>query len=458
MNFLLAIPPEVRLALLFLVGTAVGTQLNRGIYRLAIFRKRRIGPWSPAPDDAPPRRWFDFLPVFGWISLRREAKQHGGGFWIRPLLIELATGGAFAALYRWDLQNGPFDAIGLPPTAGMQHAQYLMQVVLVSLMMVATFIDFDEKTIPDAITVPGTLFALGLASLLPAARLPIGVPTRAAQTIEPLRLSSPLDWPAWLDGRDGLWCGLACYIAWCFAIMPFIWDTRRGLSFGVDLLYRSVFCRRASRPYHILAIVGAVAIVAVWRFGHWPDLLSALVGMAFGGGLIWGVRIVGTRALGVEAMGFGDVILMAMIGAFLGWQSALLIFFFAPFAALLIGVAQLIIHRRTDIAFGPYLCLAAVFLLVSWSGLWHEWAARIFILGWRIPLMVAAGLVLMGAMLVGWRFIKERFLFPDEPQPPIPNKPNKPKPSPKPSSPQGNFEKKKPGGKKSGKKGKKGKP
>lgn len=414
MNFLLDLPLEVRLALLFAAGAVVGTQLNRGIYRLAFFQPRPIGPWSPPPPDAPPRRWFDFLPVLGWISLRREAPWHGRGFWIRPLLIELGTACAFAVLYRWDLDGGPVDTLPLAGSPALLHGQYLMQIILVSLMIVATFIDFDEKTIPDAITVPGSLVALLLAALLPTTRLPVGVPLHAPLDIQPLRLTSPLTWPAWLDGRDGLLCGLGCYLAWCFAVMPFVWNARRGIVFACDLLVRSVFCRRASRPYHILAAVGCVAIVVAWRFGHWPDLLSALVGMAFGGGLIWGVRIVGTRALGVEAMGFGDVILMAMIGAFLGWQSTLLIFFMAPFAALVIGVAQLIFTRRTDIAFGPYLCLATVTLIIAWSGIWHDWAGRMFILGWRIPVMVVGGLALMGGMLAAWRAVKERFLLADE--------------------------------------------
>ena len=91
---------------------------------------------------------------------------------------------------------------------------------------------------------------------------------------------------------------------------------------------------------------------------HWAGLLTALVGMAASGGLVWMVRIIGPASLGREAMGFGDVTLMAMIGAFLGWQPCLIVFFLAPCRAG--GRAG-----RPDpppgreIPYGPFLCLAA---------------------------------------------------------------------------------------------------
>ena len=53
-----------------------------------------------------------------------------------------------------------------------------------------------------------------------------------------------------------------------------------------------------------------------------------------GGGLTWGVRIFGSLAFRKEAMGFGDVTLMGMIGAFLGWQAAVMTFFLGAFLGL----------------------------------------------------------------------------------------------------------------------------
>jgi len=62
--------------------------------------------------------------------------------------------------------------------------------------------------------------------------------------------------------------------------------------------------------------------------------LLALVGASVGGGLVYLTRAGGTRLFGREAMGIGDVYLMAAIGAALGWEATILVFFLAPFVAL----------------------------------------------------------------------------------------------------------------------------
>jgi hypothetical protein len=85
--------------------------------------------------------------------------------------------------------------------------------------------------------------------------------------------------------------------------------------------------------------------------GH--ALLTALVGMATGGLLVWFFRIVFGWVLAEEANGFGDGTLKAVIGAFLGWQATLIVLFLAPFAAVAIAVGQWlltgrVVHRRAN--------------------------------------------------------------------------------------------------------------
>src|SRR5690606_22947901 len=98
---------------------------------------------------------------------------------------------------------------------------------------------------------------------------------------------------------------------------PRPWHTRHGLrrAFG---LAAARFCRSLKHPIMLGLIgIGTTAIVAVWWWGKesWVGLLTALVGMAASGGIVWLVRIIGAVTLRKEAMGFGDVLLMMMIGA-----------------------------------------------------------------------------------------------------------------------------------------------
>ncbi len=89
-------------------------------------------------------------------------------------------------------------------------------------------------------------------------------------------------------------------------------------------------------------------------------------------------------------MGFGDVTLMAMIGAFLGWQAAVLTFFLGPFFGLAISLWKLgvVLQKKLtgrkssradhEIPFGPYLSMAALTLLFSWPWFWPGWGKTQF--------------------------------------------------------------------------------
>ncbi|MFA5096313.1 MAG: prepilin peptidase [Candidatus Omnitrophota bacterium] len=67
-----------------------------------------------------------------------------------------------------------------------------------------------------------------------------------------------------------------------------------------------------------------------------------------------------------ESMGGGDVKLLAMIGAFLGWPRALLAFFIAPFFGALVGIIILITKKDHTIPYGPFLALGAL-ISIFWS-------------------------------------------------------------------------------------------
>ena len=427
------LPFPVVAAILFALGVFIGSLLNLGIYQLAIY-KRPISPWCRAPKGLGERTWLDRIPLYGWIRLQRETATFGKGFWIRPLLIELFSGIGLVAMFIWYDQGGliqEFDKVTEPNSAILgkwMSTWFVFHSAIFALLVIATFIDFDEKTIPDWITIPGTVVGLALAALIPSSALPVSGPANLQGTsLELLDFCAPNDLATWHLTSNGLIAGLASVLIWCFALLPTIVTFRKGPSKAIQFFLATLWPRprktkcefrvreRGDDKYHwvilIMAILLSAFVIFVWREGgqNWKALFSSLMGLAFGGGLVWAVRIIASQALGVEAMGFGDVTLMAMLGACLGWQPALLIFAFAPFASIVIAIATLIVTGEQKIAFGPYLCVSAVVVTIGWKWIWNEWAAvSIFSLGSLLLAIIGGALVLMGVMLFGWGLTKSR--------------------------------------------------
>lgn len=425
MSFLLSIPLGVRLAVVFASGLLAGSFVNWAVYSLGC-EPRPLSPWSRAHPRDPRSGWLDRVPLLGWWRLDRMAKQLGFDFWIRPMLVEIACGLAWAALYWWEIERlgllSPFvqelamTPGQLLPTA---HAQFAVHAVLLVFMLAVSLIDLDEQYIPDALTIPGTLLGLMLAVALPTAALPDrpGSQVRGEQVLafEAARLpqihvTAPREWPPRLAGcpqLGSLAAGLSCFGLWCVALLPRVWRGRHGWRRAWAIFVTRLARSRATVGIAALAVVGSLSIAAVWFVGgdRWQALLTALVGVAIGGGLIWLVRVIASWALRREAMGFGDVTLMAMIGAYVGWQASLVVFFLAPFAGLLIGIVQFVARRDNVIAYGPYLCASALGVVAGWTVVWQR-IEHLFLYPWLVPGAMAVCLALLGLLLGAWGFLR----------------------------------------------------
>jgi len=96
---------------------------------------------------------------------------------------------------------------------------------------------------------------------------------------------------------------------------------------------------------------------------------GSLLGLLVGGGCVWATRILGSLAFGKEAMGLGDVHLMAGVGAALGWIDPLLAFLIAPFlglgwAALSVVFSGLFKRAGTALPYGPHLAAATMLVVL----------------------------------------------------------------------------------------------
>lgn len=103
---------------------------------------------------------------------------------------------------------------------------------------------------------------------------------------------------------------------------------------------------------------------------HWHGFAWSMAGLLAGGTMTWLARWGSSILLGRESLGFGDVTLMAMIGAFVGWQPVTIVFLFAPLLAIVLGLPAQRVAGRSYLPYGPFLALAAVVVLFCWRKIW----------------------------------------------------------------------------------------
>jgi leader peptidase (prepilin peptidase)/N-methyltransferase len=94
-----------------------------------------------------------------------------------------------------------------------------------------------------------------------------------------------------------------------------------------------------------------------------PGLVDALIGTVAGGGILWLIGEAYYRYSGQEGMGGGDVKMLAMIGAFLGWKLVILTLVFSSLLGSVIGLLVIAIKRgglKHALPYGTFLSLAAL--------------------------------------------------------------------------------------------------
>jgi leader peptidase (prepilin peptidase)/N-methyltransferase len=186
---------------------------------------------------------------------------------------------------------------------------------------------------------------------------------------------------AWRDNIPVVsWLWLRGKCRWCHkpisAQYPLI-EALVGVLFGVSVLAYGASLHAVSaavfgtlllgigitdaRHYLIpdeFSLGGLVLGLALALGGGVPGFLQALLGAAVGFGLLWGVAQAGAWVFKEEAMGGGDVKMMAMVGSFVGWRGVLLTVFAGAALGSLIFV-PLSIRKKRLVPFGVFLAVGA---------------------------------------------------------------------------------------------------
>jgi leader peptidase (prepilin peptidase)/N-methyltransferase len=399
-------------------GACVGSFLNVVIYRLPEGMSIVLPP-SHCPKCGHRLAFFENVPILGWLVLRGRCRKCRSPISVQYPLVELFTAGLslaiVAALYRTHCRES-FASWGVAET----WPALLCVLVMCWAMIAATVIDARYYIIPLGIT---WTIALAALIVLPGATAIGLIPPGAWdvglrwETLSAVLFTIELPGPGvtWTVAQQlGLALGgmLGLVIAnglLMLRILPRSFDeeptpeadsselpdTRHDTGDASPQVLANDTAD-PNDPQQFLAhphprkeiakeclfllpvvvgmIVGARLGGSYWQgvaLPMWSQVLGGvLLGYLVGGGVVWGIRLFGTFMFGKEAMGLGDVHLMAAVGCVIGATDVTVAFFVAPFIGLSATAVLALVGTIKDgrvrvIPYGPYLC-AAVIVVLLW--------------------------------------------------------------------------------------------
>lgn len=367
--------PMTRLLLAGAVGLLAGGLADRAIRRLGLQRSF----FWPIADHCeqcwlalPARR---AVPLIGWLIVRR-CPRCGEVLPRRRPLIEILLAALFVALcwlYLGDDRPWSFPFYPLPYTLPLRRALFVYHAFLIFLLVVATFIDLDLMLIPDSVTVTGMIAAVALGTFWTVELHPVPLFSPPLSQADLAPIPPITDWPGWLKIAG--------------QASPATLESWRA------------------------------AINSHWanHWNRWLGFFTSAAGLVIGGGVVWLVRAICSWAFGREAMGFGDVTLMAMVGAFLGWQAATMAFFASAIPGLVVAIVRVIGRQGWEMPLGPHLAIATVAILFAWRMVWRaahpafeESAFLAGFAGISVFLLAAIALVMAWARRLTSRLLRRR--------------------------------------------------
>ncbi len=336
----------------FVMGAIVGSFLNVCVYRMPLDLSVNEPRRSFCPNCKAQIAWYQNIPILSWLALRGRCANCRQPIAARYPLVELLTAMLFFLV--WERFK----------------AEWILVVpywIFVSLMIVATFIDFDWFMIPDEITIGGTVAGVLLSLAMPQL---MGEESHAMGLVWSL-VGAGVGYAILRGVVEGGKLAFGRKRVVLPEAVDFVWQ-RAGehdaemIIGGERELWSEYF--NPDRPkdelvLHCdrLTLAGQTYTDVVLRC-FWDRLVLAQQSYevekidTFSGRLR---EFVFPR----EAMGLGDVKFIAGIGAFLGWKAVLFTIAAASMVGSVVGLGLLLLGPRARslrIPFGPYLSVGAV--------------------------------------------------------------------------------------------------
>ncbi len=407
----------IYIAFVFALGACVGSFLNVVVWRLprvehkegegilrSFYRSYRAlsFPGSHCPKCDKPLKWYDNLPVVGWIKLAGKCRFCREPISPRYPIVEAITGAIFVFYYvmYFIYHVGPCPTVATTPatlTVPRDLWVYFLYMALAAALLAASLIDAELFIIPLEIPYVIAVIAFvvhaifghpnlpGAVNLVDLSGLPTVANALAAGGLVGLAISLLLFWRGIIPisfpkGEPILEVDRPALEA----------EMRAAKREGKAIEYYAELPPNYTKPQiraeirkEIVFLMPPMACAVLWMIlttrvdavgWVWAQvthadavtsLLGSVLGALVGAWLVWVVRILGTLGFGRVAMGLGDVHLMFGVGAVIGTGPVVIAFFLAPFFGILLAVYRMLSRKHQELPYGPYLSLGtgAVMLL-----------------------------------------------------------------------------------------------
>ncbi len=369
--------------LLFMFGCIVGSFLNVCIYRMPR-DESLVSPPSHCPHCNYAIPWYLNIPLFTWVFLRGRCAHCRAPISPRYFLVELLTGVAFL---------GSWLAVG--HQSGWLALAYCL---VLSGLIVATFIDLEHYIIPDEITVGGMVVGFLCSLAVPSLHrgsdplLSLFAKFLGKRQQEALNLSAATS-PVSSLIQSALGIGIGFGLVYLIVRLGKLLFGRQHLELEPDsrviftetalvlpdqeILFEELFYRKSdSITFQAKAIELIDRCYLATTVKLSPDKL--IIGEeVLDPEQVPHMEVVTDKmVLPREAMGFGDVKFMGAIGAFLGWQATVFSLMVSSLMGALVGVLLIVFRKQewsSRIPYGPYIALAATIWMFGGQRLMEWW-------------------------------------------------------------------------------------
>ena len=370
----------------FVLGACVGSFMNVVHYRLPR-NMRLLVPASSCPSCNHRLRFFrENIPIIGWFAIRGKCRYCKEPVSFEYPFVELLTAMLFLMCYvlcYWVPESTPFFGEIFGPwwhDNGIIRTlpMFIALLTMVGGLLSMTFIDARTFTIPIQIPIFMIVIAF-LATLLQPWLHVRHTPTQ----VWPYPL---IDWTWSLAAFCGMGGVLFSTFLLKVGILKYSFSDYEEYVQGDEILAVYPHARREMFKEVVFLLPIVLGFIIGWFLGYETGIpplavqgiAGSILGYLVGGGLVWGIRILGTLGFGREAMGLGDVHLLAGVGAVIGWWDPVLIFFIAPFSGLFWAAVSAILAKigkqYREIPYGPHLAIATLLVVFCRPGIDWAWS------------------------------------------------------------------------------------